>query len=227
MPLSAFTPDLTRYGWSVARDAAARRLTFSIAERASGARLGERDLEVMHEHPLHLFIVSEDFRSFEHLHPTPTPTPRGNEWTVAWRPRASGAYRLYGDFLPIGGPPQMLQRQLTTGSRTSNVDAVADRLVSTDHGMQGTLNIPPLRAGDSHRLTITLRDTAADRPITDLDPYRGAISSSCTNHATRRCTRIPTASRPHLAARRSPSTSSFRAPARIISGCRSSSTAPS
>jgi Heavy metal binding domain len=181
MPLTEFIPDLTRrYGWSFERLTRSRstdRLTFSIAEHTTRTRV--RDLEVQHEHPLHLFIVSEDFASFEHVHPT-LAGGEADTWTVPWHPKTHGAYRLYADFLPIGGAPQMLQRRIVIGRNgpPASVPAapVVDRVIATsaEADLEGTLATSSLRAGDTHRVTFTIRDTKTQRPVTDLEPYLGA-----------------------------------------------------
>lgn len=174
MELAAFTPDLTRrYGWSVQADADVRtsrvsrssRLTLRVTDAATGAAV--RDFERVHEYPLHLFVVSEDFRDFQHVHPVMD--VRG-EWSVPWRAAQRGRYWVYGDFLPVGGPPQMLQRMITVEASSQsrrNTDAV---------DVKGALNTstPTLRTGDEARLTIALTDAKSGAPIDDLEPYLGA-----------------------------------------------------
>jgi hypothetical protein len=207
MELSAFTPDLTRrYGWSVraaapaARARAQRPRTVTLTVTDAATDVPVRDFERVHDYPVHLFVVSEDFRHFQHVHPT-----LGDEgrWSVPWRPPANGRYWFYGDFLPVGGAPQLLQRMIAVGTppasrataSANNVSAKAvsvntvgantvgantvgptshDTLVATDRTLGGTLAVPPLRTGDEHRLVIELTDPRRREPVTDLEPYLGA-----------------------------------------------------
>jgi hypothetical protein len=164
MDLAAFTPDLTRrYGWSVR--AGKRALTLQVTDAGTGAAV--RDFERVHEYPLHLFVVSEDFRDFQHVHPVMD--ARG-EWTVPWRASKRGRYWVYGDLLPVGGAPQMLQRMITVESSSR-----ADR-EPPQSPLNGTLSTstPTLRTGDEARITIALTDAKSGAPVDDLQPYLGA-----------------------------------------------------
>lgn len=164
MDLAAFTPDLTRrYRWSVRADK--RSLALRVTDAATGA--AARDFERVHEHPLHLFVVSEDFRDFHHVHPVMD--ARG-DWTAPWRAPRSGRYWIYGDFFPVGGAPQMLQRMITVESSSRAVREPSKSLLN------GTLatSTPTLRTGDEARITIALTDAKSGAPINDLQPYLGA-----------------------------------------------------
>lgn len=166
MELAAFTPDLTRrYAWKIdARVSRPSGLALQVTDAATGAAV--RDFERVHEYPLHLFAVSEDFRDFHHIHPVMD--ARG-AWSVPWRPARRGRYWIYGDFLPAGGAPQMLQRMIT-------VDAPASRQKSGGTALNAALttSTPTLRTGDETRLTIALTDAKTGAPVSDLEQYLGA-----------------------------------------------------
>jgi hypothetical protein len=49
-----------------------------------------------------------------------------------------------------------------------------DRLIATSNDLEAVLTAPVLRAGDTHRLTIALRDAKNHRAVTDLEQYLGA-----------------------------------------------------
>ena len=70
---------------------------------------GRADFERVHEYPLHLFVVSEDFRDFHHVHPVMDARGEGPSPSA----RQRGRYWVYGDFLPADGAPQMLQRMIS------------------------------------------------------------------------------------------------------------------
>ena len=58
-----------------------------------------RNLEYVHERPIHLFVVSEDLTGFDHIH------PEVNEygfWQVPFRFTWGGRYRIYTEYTPPG-----------------------------------------------------------------------------------------------------------------------------
>jgi hypothetical protein len=217
MELAAFTPDLARrYGWTVRADSrkdasrassrerssrersprgGSSQITLRIADAATGAAV--RDFELVHEYPLHLFVVSEDFSDFRHIHPAMDARGQG-EWTVLWRAAKRGRYWVYGDFLPVGGAPQMLQRMITvdaidaveaaktvktakTVKESPRVADYASMPASTSASaspsaspLKATLSTSTLRTGDEARITIALTDAKSGAPVSDLQPYLGA-----------------------------------------------------
>jgi hypothetical protein len=163
MDLAAFTPDLARrYGWTM--QARSSRLVLRVNDTATGAPV--RDFERVHDYPLHLFVVSEDFRDFQHIHPQMD--GRG-DWTVPWRAAQRGRYFVYGDFLPAGGAPQMLQRTISVEASSRRKKVEAEELRATL-----STSTPGLRTGDEARITIALTDAKNGAPVTDLQTYLGA-----------------------------------------------------
>ncbi len=64
-----------------------------------------REFENVHDRMFHLFVVSDDLQEFSHAHPVAQPDGSFELPVTLSRP---GAYRLFGDFLPAGGTPQMI-----------------------------------------------------------------------------------------------------------------------
>jgi hypothetical protein len=179
MELAAFTPDLTRrYEWLVKTRSS--QLTLRVTDAATGAAV--RDFERVHEYPLHLFVVSEDFRDFHHVHPVMD--ARGN-WSVPWRAAQRGRYWVYGDFLPVGGAPQMLQRMISVEA-SSRADRERESSKSPLNGTLSTsTSTPTLRTGDEARITIALTDAKSGAPVNDLEPYLGAWGHLFVQHEGR------------------------------------------
>lgn len=73
------------------------RLTARLAT-AAGKPLAPVDLLVAHTRRLHLMIVDPAAGDYHHVHPTPGKVP--GEWNFELTPRASGTYRIFGDFMP-------------------------------------------------------------------------------------------------------------------------------
>lgn len=89
-----------------------------------------------------------------------------------------GVYQLIGDFLPIGGAPQLVQKSIVTAGYTGPLVAapelapdLTDKIVDTT---RVTLTIPEALAGREQLVTFSLRDTVSGAAVTDLQPYLGA-----------------------------------------------------
>jgi hypothetical protein len=112
----------------------------------------------------------------------PEEQPDGT-WAVEVTLPKSGDYRLFSDFLPLGGAPQVIARNVTTAGFTgdlvsSHASLVPDRnLRKTVDGMAVTLTLPDggLVAGREEPLRYRLEDAATGAPLTDLEPYLGAF----------------------------------------------------
>lgn len=154
------------------RDGTVRALRFRVREPGTNAAVS--DLQVVHERPLHLFIVSRDLDFFDHVHPE-----RQGDGSYGLRqPLPAGEYMLIADFLPLGGTSQMVQRALISGRRSLSrrqepALESAVRSVTTG-GITVTLDAAPARAGREVALTFTVTDTKTGEAVTDLQPYLGA-----------------------------------------------------
>jgi hypothetical protein len=71
---------------------------------ASGVAL--RQLEWVHERPLHLMVVSDNFAEFAHIHPE----RHGDSYRVEHRFPTGGRHHLWADFSPPGSPPRVEHR---------------------------------------------------------------------------------------------------------------------
>jgi hypothetical protein len=96
---------------------------------------------VQHDKLFHLFIISHDLSEFQHIHPMLEADGRFSVETVL--PRA-GSYKVYSDFYPAAGIPQVLQQNLATAGFTpdlvqSEARLTADTtLVKTGQGVKIT-----------------------------------------------------------------------------------------
>src|SRR5262245_48230714 len=79
------------------------RLVFRITHPRTGESVTA--LQIVHERPFHLFLVSEDLEDYQHLHPEPT---SGGTFEVDATPHRPGGYHVFCDFLPVGGTPQVV-----------------------------------------------------------------------------------------------------------------------
>ncbi len=127
-------------------------------------------LETIHEKPLHVFIVSDDFAYFRHVH---AESIAGGvaEIRVVVPP---GAYMLIADFVPAGGQPQRVHRALLSpGARPARASRPATNLAG---GVRARALAADLEAGRSSTVRIALAGERDGRPIADLEPYLGAAA---------------------------------------------------
>jgi hypothetical protein len=160
------------------------RLRFTVFHPKTGEQV--KQFNILHDMPFHLFVVSRDLNYFDHIHPTLKPDGSFEIETVL--PRA-GAYKLFCDFFPAGGAPQVSQQTLiTAGFRGDLIGGqarlVPDKsLVKAAGGMRVELQLVPAErvgasagpvAGKPAYLRYRLADEKTGEPVRDLQPYLGA-----------------------------------------------------
>ncbi len=124
------------------------------------------------EQLMHLIVVSDDFQSFNHIHPT----YKGNgRFEVQASFPQPGGYTLFSDYKPAGKAEQVsvLKAQVLGQS----VAAPKSDLTTTKTIGNTKANLkfsqPTLKAGQEVHLIFNLQDTANNQPLKDLQPYLG------------------------------------------------------
>ncbi len=84
-------------------------LHLTISNPRNGVRV--KQFALMHDKLFHLFLVSQDLSDFQHIHPQQLEDGSFMIDTMLKRP---GLYKVYADFYPLEGAPQMLQTHLAT-----------------------------------------------------------------------------------------------------------------
>jgi len=142
-----------------------------------------KTFNILHDMPFHLFVVSQDFTSFDHIHPELLPD--GSFEIVTRLPR-EGYYKVFCDFFPGGGMPQVTHHHLITAgfkgdlaSSTARLQPerpVDGRLVRTIDGTRFELTFEPfpLYSGEEFELHYRLIDEKSGQPVRDLRPYLAA-----------------------------------------------------
>ncbi len=92
----------------MAGDPLAQRLNFRPAHGASVIR----DLVMVHEHPLHLIIVSTDLSFFDHVHPLPQ---KDGSLVIEYQFPRAGHYLLFADITPKGDRSQVFRIPINVG----------------------------------------------------------------------------------------------------------------
>jgi hypothetical protein len=160
------------------------RLHFTVFHPKTSERV--KQFNILHDMPFHLFVVSQDLNHFDHLHPTARPDGSFEIETVL---PLAGAYKLFYDFFPAGGAPQVSQQTLITAGFRGDLTAgqarlVPDKsLVKAAGGMRVELQLVPAErvggasgpvAGKPAYLRYRLTDEKTGEPVRDLQPYLGA-----------------------------------------------------
>jgi hypothetical protein len=120
---------------------------------------------------LHLIAVSDDFRTFLHVHPELLPS--GQFVLAQTFPRRS-LYHLYADAEPQGMRHQVFRFDLPVGSFAhSGLRDLSERRRTADVGPY-TINLSTLTLHANKPTPIVVHVRRGNRPASDLHPYLGA-----------------------------------------------------
>jgi hypothetical protein len=151
---------------------------------ASSLRIVIRDPEtgaavpsfaVLHERPLHLFVVGRGLDHFAHVHPDAL----GHGTFELKQHLPPGEYMLIADFLPHGGSSQTVQHAIVTPGYEGPLLPSAPPLtagpseVAAD-GLRILLVAEDLAPRKQANLQFTVIDDASGKAVTDLEPLLGA-----------------------------------------------------
>jgi len=153
------------------------RLRFSIFNPRTGEQV--KKFQISHDKLFHLFIVSQDLGEFQHIHPTFEPD---GSFDIETMLPAPGHYKIYSDFYPADGTPQVLQQSITTAGYARDLLSAQPKvkpdtsLIKTVDGMKIELTLDPqqLIAGQPVALKYHLSDAVSGEPVRNLVPYLGA-----------------------------------------------------
>ncbi|HKQ74863.1 MAG TPA: heavy metal-binding domain-containing protein [Blastocatellia bacterium] len=157
------------------------KLQFTIFHPVNGKQI--KDFNILHDMPFHLFVVSQDFESFQHIHPDKQPD---GSFTIETDLPKAGYYKIFCDFFPGGGMPQVTHHNLVTAgyngdlissqARLTPDTSINQKLVKTVEGTRFELKLEPgeLFAGKPAELRYHLVDEKTGEAVKDLKPYLGA-----------------------------------------------------
>jgi hypothetical protein len=139
-----------------------------------------RKFETVHEKQFHLFVISQDMSSFQHIHPE---LNADGAWQIQVTVPKSGYYRVLSDFVPTGGSPQFLGRTLVTSGFDGDLLSQAAKLTADTSEVKSidtitadlALDPEKLIAGQYGHLMFTFTDAKTGEPVRDLQPYLGAF----------------------------------------------------
>jgi hypothetical protein len=165
----------------------ANRETRDAEGRPTGKRQTEqvKEFDVAHEKLLHLIIVSKDLSFFSHQHPAPQPD--GSFLLGDFSFPFAGEYELFSDVAPKGAGGQVLITGLRVEGRSKPAEAPQAAAnagaAQTVAGVRVTLkDAAALSPKKTMPFTVSLRKGDSGEPITDLEPYLGAMGHMIMIH---------------------------------------------
>lgn len=146
------------------------RLRLAVKSPSSGATV--RAFAIVHERPMHLFVVGNGLEFFAHEHPVQQPD---GVFMIDLALPKPGPYMAIAEFQPEGASAQMFQQVFTTGSAFDSVKPpAADTVPKSVEGLRFTLDTSKLKAGSALPLVVNIADAATGGEVPDLEPYLGA-----------------------------------------------------
>ncbi|MBI4851221.1 MAG: cupredoxin domain-containing protein [Acidobacteria bacterium] len=152
------------------------KLIFSMQD-ASTKDISINDLEIVHEKPMHLIVVSEDLSFFNHIHPMPTSD--GSIFEVETEFPNAGKYRFYLDYSPKSVGHRLARLDINViGTVPAAIELVEDK---TDFQIIEDLKVTikpekAFQANEALTLAFLVEDAKTGKPITDIEPYLGAFA---------------------------------------------------
>ena len=122
---------------------------------------------------MHVIVVSDDFKTFEHLHPEPN---ADGLFELPFHPPAGGAnYQIYADTVPHGLGQQVFRFPVDFGSAKPAAPDLTPTPRTVHAGPYAvTLDSLTLRAEEPTMLSLRIAKNGA--PATDLQPYLGGAA---------------------------------------------------
>ncbi|MBX7221416.1 MAG: hypothetical protein K1Y36_15810 [Blastocatellia bacterium] len=137
-----------------------------------------KEFDIVHEKLLHLIMVRKDLGFYAHEHPHLQPD--GTFVLEGFAFPTAGDYNLFADTAPKGAGSQVLGAPLKVEGK---VQPAAKPVSSTGKFQEQThdgvtvarVDDQTLPAKKTTLLSVTLKDAQTQKPITDLEPYLGAM----------------------------------------------------
>jgi plastocyanin len=148
-------------------------LTFTVKDQLGSV---VKDLQIVHEKPMHLLIVSTDLAEFYHVHPEES---ADGSYRVTHTFPNGGDYKLYADFTPQGAVQVVEQIELKVGgAERPKVALVPDtKFEKVVDGLKIAMRpSADIKAGQELMLDFQAFDAASGKPATDLQNYLGELA---------------------------------------------------
>lgn len=161
--------------WNVSADKPGPNQDTKISIQVHDAKgMPIEKFDVNHEKQLHLIIVNKDLTSYQHVHPY----YKGKGlFEITHKFPQNGDYKLIADFIPSGAKQKTEQHWVQAGKESTALTAVTPDASMTKiiDGKEITLSFNKLESGKEVQMTYTCKDDKTKTPITNLEPYLGAV----------------------------------------------------
>ena len=148
-------------------------LAFTVKDKQGGV---VKDLQIVHEKPMHLLVVSGDLAEFYHIHPEQS---ADGSYRVSHVFPNGGDYKLYADFTPKDAVQVVEQIDIkVAGTERAKVALAADsKFEKTVDGLKVAMKpSAEIKAGQELTLDFQAFDAASGKPATDLQNYLGELA---------------------------------------------------
>ncbi|CAA9379975.1 MAG: hypothetical protein AVDCRST_MAG74-289 [uncultured Pyrinomonadaceae bacterium] len=148
-------------------------LAFTVKDKQGGV---VKDLQIVHEKPMHLLVVSKDLAEFYHIHPEQS---ADGSYRVEHTFPNGGEYKLYADFTPKDAVQVVEQVDIkVSGAERAKVPLVADaKLEKTVDNLRVVMKPDgEIKAANELMLNFAAFDAASGKPATDLQNYLGELA---------------------------------------------------
>lgn len=145
-------------------------LEINIQDKAGKA---VNNFETFQDKQMHLIVVSDDLRFFQHVHPT----FKGNgRFEVNPDFPAPGSYTLFSDYKPAGEKEQVSVEKLTIPGNVplpTELEKFSNTKILAGTKVNLKLAEANIKAGKEVKLSFDLQEAAKNQPVKDLQPYLG------------------------------------------------------
>lgn len=130
--------------------------------------------DINHEKKMHLIVVSKDLSFFDHIHPE---YKGDGKFVVTTQFPNSGDYKLFADYVPTGSSATSKSEWVTVeGTAPKLAEIIPEaNFVKTVNDIDVTLSFDHLMADMDLNLKFNMVDAKTKKPVTDLQPYLGAV----------------------------------------------------
>jgi uncharacterized cupredoxin-like copper-binding protein len=148
-------------------------LVFTVKDKQGGV---VKDLQIVHEKPMHLLVVSKDLAEFYHVHPEQN---ADGSYRLSHVFPNGGDYKLYADFTPKDAV-QVVEQIDVKVAGTERVKVALQPDASFEKSVESlkVLMKPSaeIKAGQELTLDFQAFDASSGKPATDLQNYLGEIA---------------------------------------------------
>jgi uncharacterized cupredoxin-like copper-binding protein len=148
-------------------------LVLTVKDKQGGV---VKDLQIVHEKPMHLLVVSKDLAEFYHVHPEQN---ADGSYRLSHVFPNGGDYKLYADFTPKDAVQVVEQIDVkVAGTERAKVALQPDASFEKSVESLKVLMKPSaeIKAGQELTLDFQAFDASSGKPATDLQNYLGEIA---------------------------------------------------